>query len=251
MVALACLAAAPLRADPGQLLEIDGDRVTARLVEVPPTRVLALVETATGAQVRGALTEQAKPVSVDFADVPLGEALARLLGGQNFTLVYADDGRLRRLTLLGGVSTEAVAAIEPPPPVVPPPPVAPSPHALLNRSVALPVGSRIAAHVGTPQATLQQLLEIALRDPDDTLRAEAMRAGLGGVEQQSDLRRSVTQALANVDDGTLRTLVESVAKDGARELVRHVSAATSIPEVRERSLVLLNAMERASPRAGR
>ncbi|MCW5889658.1 MAG: hypothetical protein KIT14_03820 [bacterium] len=248
-VALA-LAVAVHGAEPGPLVRMDGDRLSARLADVPPAEMLELLRSATGAEVRGAGADPA-PVSVAFDDLPLDEGLVRLFGSRNFTVVFGDDGRVRRVTLLGATADEpppviapAVAAAPPAVPVVPP-----SPHRLLNRSVALPVGSRIARHMGTAQATLQQLLDVALHDPDASLRAEAVRAGLGGVELQDDLRATMTQALAGVDDDTLRELVERLARERAPEIAEQVATTSRIPELRERSRAVLRDLAAIPPAA--
>jgi hypothetical protein len=63
---------------------------------VPITDVLNELERQTGASVRGSLLDP-REVTAEFRDVPLSQALARLLGDQNFALVYGEGGRLRTL----------------------------------------------------------------------------------------------------------------------------------------------------------
>ena len=52
----------------------------------------------TGATLRGAVSD--REVTIDLRDVRLEEALDRLLGKDNFALVYASDGHVRTIELL-------------------------------------------------------------------------------------------------------------------------------------------------------
>ena len=74
-----------------------------------------------GVRIRGEFSD-GRQVSADFADVPLPEALHRLIGDQNFVLVYDDQHRPRVLELVRPpqaphtVAPQAAAAL----PAVPP-----------------------------------------------------------------------------------------------------------------------------------
>ena len=94
-------AAAAEPEDPTPIVRYGDDRLSVRLVDVPPMRILEELARGTDAVVRGRVAE-APPVSARFDDVPLPEALHRLLGRQNFTLAYDGRHRLRAVTLLGG-----------------------------------------------------------------------------------------------------------------------------------------------------
>src|SRR2546428_379259 len=62
-----------------------------------------------GAEIRGQVRDP-REVSAEFEAVPLAEALHRLLGDQNFALVYGHEGRLKSVRLLGGPQTAAAPA---------------------------------------------------------------------------------------------------------------------------------------------
>jgi len=63
--------------------------------------VLAELGRVSGAEIRGAPREP-RDLTAKFDDVPLPEALHRLLGDQNFMLKYGEADRLRMIELFGG-----------------------------------------------------------------------------------------------------------------------------------------------------
>src|SRR6266478_6591959 len=78
-----------------------GDQLSVRLEKVPLEDVLAELGRVSGAEIQGAPREP-RDITAQFDDVPLPEALLRLLGDQNFMLTYGDGDRLRTIKLLGG-----------------------------------------------------------------------------------------------------------------------------------------------------
>ena len=85
----------------GQLIQYRENALSVHLVKAPLAGVLEEIGRQTGADIRGELREQ-RQVNADFEASPLPEALHRLLGEQNFVLVYGTAGRLRAIKLLGG-----------------------------------------------------------------------------------------------------------------------------------------------------
>jgi len=77
------------------------DRLSVRLEKVPLEDVLAELGRVSGAEIRGAPREP-RDLTAKFDDVPLPEALHRLLGDQNFMLKYGEADRLRTIELFGG-----------------------------------------------------------------------------------------------------------------------------------------------------
>ena len=91
-----------------RLIRYEKDALTVRLTNVPVAEVLDELRRQTGAEVRG---QPCTPgaVSAEFEAVSLGDALHRLLGEQNFALVFGDGGRLKTVRLLGGPDGPAAA----------------------------------------------------------------------------------------------------------------------------------------------
>src|SRR4029077_18548760 len=92
-----------------RVLHYEGDRLTVHLTGPPVTDVLDDLGRQAGAEIRGQVRDP-REVSAEFEGLPLAEALHRLLGDQNFALVYGNEGRLKSVRLLGGPQT-AVAAV--------------------------------------------------------------------------------------------------------------------------------------------
>jgi hypothetical protein len=226
-------------APPPKTIVLTGDKLTVKVNAVPLDDVLKAVVAPSNGEIRGSVKEP-HDVTIDFEDVPLRDGLARLLGDQNFVLTYREDGTLRAVTLLGGAQDESSGArivkqAQPAQPSV-------SPGELMQRSVPVPPGGRLALFLGQPNATLQQLLDISLRQDDPALRVEAMRAGLGAIDTQADLKAMVVKSLSDVDDHTLENVVRTVAQDRAREFVSQTAAISRTPEIRARTIQLLQHM---------
>src|SRR3989454_4351842 len=123
-VLAAALAAPGARSDEGapeRVIHYEGDTLTVRLAGAPVTDVLDELGRQAGAEIRGQVRDPHE-VSAEFEGVPLAEALHRLLGDQNFALVYGNEGRLKSVRLLGGPQTAAAAGAAPPPVSQPPAP---------------------------------------------------------------------------------------------------------------------------------
>src|SRR3989475_5515601 len=123
-VLAAALAAPGARSEegaPGRVIHYEGDTLTVHLAGAPVTDVLDELGRQAGAEIRGQVRDP-REVSAEFEGVPLAEALHRLLGDQNFALVYGNEGRLKSVRLLGGPQTAAAAGAAAPPLSQPPAP---------------------------------------------------------------------------------------------------------------------------------
>ena len=119
VVAVTVLSAGPLAAgDPTCVVTYGADRVTVHAKRVPLADVVREIGRQSGAEVVGEVRKP-REVSQEFDEVPLVDALARLLKEQNFTLRYGPEGELRTIKLLGG--PVAVAAAQPAPADTSPP----------------------------------------------------------------------------------------------------------------------------------
>src|SRR5205823_5010699 len=151
-----------------------------------------------GADVFGTL-RQPRGVSAEFDDVPLVEALQRLLGDQNFVLEYGRGDRLRAIKLLGGPLTPIKVAVTsaPVPNVAPPPSGVPQPRdpggavGMLDGHPAVPISGRLAQALGTDAATFRQLFDAAAHNADAAVRAEAMRTFMRALDGEPEFRELV------------------------------------------------------------
>ncbi len=222
-------------APPPKTIALKGDKLTVKVNAVPLDEVLQAVVAPSQGEIRGSV-KQPHDVSIEFEDVPLQDGLGRLLGDQNFVLTFRENGSLRTLTLLGGAQEQSSEAR-----IVKPSAAHPAVAAtdMMQRSVPVPAGSKLALFLGQPNATLQQLLDISLRQDDASLRVEALRAGVGAIDSEPDLKALVVKSLGDTDDHTLENVIRSVAQDRAREIVSQMAAITRTPELRIRSTQLL------------
>jgi hypothetical protein len=230
----ACAADAP--PPPPKTIALKDDKLTVKVSAVPLDEVLQAVVAPSNGEIRGSV-KQPHDVTIDFENVPLQDGLGRLLGDQNFVLTFRENGSLRTLTLLGGAQDQSSEARIVKPTLPQHPAVAAA--EMMQRNVPVPAGSKLAQFLGTPSATLQQLLDISLRQDDASLRVEAMRAGVGAIDSQPDLKAMVVKSLGDTDDHTLENVIRSVAQDRAREIVSQMAAITRTPELRARSTQLL------------
>jgi hypothetical protein len=242
LVALA-LGAGAVYADtpPERVVRYGKDALTVRLERVPLTEVIDEIGRQSGAQIRGQLRDP-REVSADFEAVALPEALHRLLGSQNFALIYGDRGELRVVKLLGGPhdvvgtpgpSTAVTSTLRPL-----------QPAALLPYlDIPLPVrnADRVQELLETTTPTLRQLMGVAVGNDDTSIRAEAVRAGLDAMETEPELKATVAR-IATMDNDTLSGLVRAMAKDRAEELMGLVAANARGGELRAKANTILQAL---------
>jgi hypothetical protein len=226
-------------------ITVRGDLLTVRVSDVPLDEVLQRIAEPSTAEIRGAVASP-RNVTADFADVPLQDGITRLLGQQNFLLTYRVDGRLRRLTLLGG-PVEASGATRVVKTIPEPPPQAPNPTTeLFQRRV--PVGGRLKGFLGQDNATLQQLMDIALRQDDAALRYEAVTSGLTAIDAQPDLQAAVVKSLEGTDTQVIENLLRAMAPDRATEILTHMMGSR-VPELRVRGMDITRRMRTPAAQA--
>jgi hypothetical protein len=246
-------AAADDAATQGRLIRYENDALTVHIVRMPVTEVLSELEHQTGATVRGSLLDP-KEVSADFKAVPLVQALARLLGDQNFALVYGEGGRLRVINLLpGGQVAGAPRPVSAVPTTTVPPAVAPVSleefAQIIDSQPAIKVDGQLAELLG-PMATYRQLLETALTHSDATLRMQAVGVAIRSIEGQPELRAKLVSTAAGVDADHLSQLIESAAGNRAQEFASNVTAQTRATEVRAKFSTALHHLRRRGAGAG-
>lgn len=235
-------------APPGRLVRCENDALTVRLSRVPVGDVLAEVGRQTGAEIRGQPRE-AREVSAEFDDVPLPEALNRLLAGQNFALVYGDGGKLRAVKLLGaplGSSTATSGLL----PAIPTTTIAPTPISplmlvqLFERHPPIPIAGKLRDAVGTDTATFMQLIDVGLHNEEPLVRLEAIRATIQAIEAEPELRAGLLGAVSGMDQTEVVGIIRSAAGERAEEITMNVASQARNTEVRARASTLLQQLRK-------
>jgi hypothetical protein len=227
-----------------------------RLVAVPLAEVMADIGRASGAEIYGILP-QPREVSAEFDDVPLVEALDRLLGDRNFVIKYGKGDRLRAIKLLGGPGAPIRTAATPAPTTPTPAaavtasgvPKARDPGgavAMLDDHAAIPLSGRLAQALGTDAATFRQLFDAAVHDEDAAVRSDAMQEWLGALDAEPEFRASLLQALNTLDDFTLTGLLRGLAGNRAEEIAAQIAARVRGSDLRSRARGILLRLEAAT-----
>ena len=228
-----------------RVIQYAKDALTIHLTNVPVAEVLDEIAHQSGAEIRGQVHAD-RAVTAQFDAVPLPEALHRVLGDQNFALVYGEGGKLKSVRLLGGTPGEtAVAAASPITPAQPP---ASSPGLanLVANHAPVPVSGRLAQTVGGPNATLQQLFEIGTRNEDSSLRSEAIRTMVSTLETDPALRAAMIGELGTIDDGALSAILRGAAGEHAEEVAMQVLTQARASEIRVKASSVLQRLRAGS-----
>jgi hypothetical protein len=225
-----------------RVIRYHDDALTVHLVKVPLSEVLDELGRQSGAQVRGQV-KTPRDVSAEFQDVPLSDALPRLMGDENFALVYGTDGRLRTVKLLGAPAPGGPAVASVSPLLVTTttgPPVSPiGLLGMLDRHAPVPVSGRLAQILGSDTASMRQLLELGLHNEDPGVRAEAVRTGMQVLEGEPELRSAVVTTVTGMDEVELGNVLRGLAGDRAEEMAMHIATQTRVTELRVKASAVL------------
>jgi hypothetical protein len=251
-IAAAVLAAVALRPSPAlaaaqgsPIVTYRSDQLSVRLEGVPLEEVLAELGRVSGAEIQGAPREP-RDITAQFDNVPLPEALHRLLGDQNFMLRYGEGDRLRTIALFGGPleprdasSTSPAAGSRSPAAGSTMPQSVAVAISALDRHPPVPVTGRLAEALGGNTATFRQLFDAAMQQQDAGLRTDALRASLEAFDAEPALRSSVLRALGGVDDAALGQFLRGIAGSRAEEIANQVASQSQTGELRSRALGVL------------
>lgn len=234
----------------GDTIRYGADKVTVRLHGAAPADVIAELARLSGAKVMGGVKET-KPIIAEFDAVPVDEAMHRLLGTQNFTLVYGKGGKLSSIRLHGGQLIAGPPPIPTPgvPAAIPPPP-ANSPAALvalLDGHPPMPITGRLSQVLGTPTASFRQLLDVAIKNEEVPLRTESVRVIVNSLESEPDMRNQVLTALKTIDDSTVGSLIRAAAGDRAEEILIHAATLARASELRVKASAVLQHLRTQTP----
>lgn len=240
---------------PARVITYDADTLTVHVTKVPLAEVVDEIGRQAAATIRGGVKDASREVTVEFDRVPLADGLHRLLGDQNFALVYGETGRLRVVRLLGGPQPTSVAKVPAPPP---PPPAVPGMNpqqaamqlaAMLQQHPPVPVAGVLAQSLGRDNATLLEVVNAGLHAEDPNVRQEAVRTGLQAMEGDPEVRNAMLGAMKSVDDTTLAAMLHGIAADHAEEFLVRTLADAKSGDLRMKASAILQQMRTQEQRA--
>ncbi|MCS6925681.1 MAG: hypothetical protein NZ578_07255 [Candidatus Binatia bacterium] len=175
-------------ADEPKTLTFQNGRLSAHLSATPIRQVMEHLGSLTGARVLWLHQAEDTPVSVDFTDLPLADALRRILGGRNFMLFYRSSGQETWLSEIwisapSGGQGQAVSPLPPTPP-------AQIPAQLMQTAL---YGQDTAARLNA----INRMKKFARTDP----RVQSILSQLSRNAIEPEVRAAAEQALAEIGAG--------------------------------------------------
>ena len=246
-IALACLPVVAAATDDAPTVRYADGRLSVHADHAPLATILADVARATGARLRG--TPPDRELSIDLREVRLEEALIRVLGKDNFALVYAPDGRVRTIELLGEAAnvpswpplgpgaSETQAGVDPE-----------RQREVMGRTV--PVTGRLAAALGTSHPTAGQLVHAALLQKSGRVRAEAQERLLVTFDKDPEIEEVFLRTLGAIDDATLARMLRGMGAAHAEELMTKLASRARSEELRGKAAAVLERLRAPADDAG-
>jgi hypothetical protein len=221
------------------------DKISVDLHEASIESVLEAIAKASGAELIGSARSD-KPLTMSFEDVPVKDALERLVGAQNFTLKYDDGGKLRAIELRGGPEAK-----KPPKPGEPEkeienetPPKQYAFFKAFDRREMIPVTGELQKASGKDELGWDYLGNLAIGHPDPRVRQAAMRALLKALDQDPDMKASVLTSLNAMNGQELAAFARTRTYWRAEDVVRNVLRESSDPDVRTRARDVLRELKK-------
>jgi hypothetical protein len=210
----------------------DRARLSVRIHRVPLEDVLAAVSRETGITIEGQPLDR-RDVSKRFDRLPLGQALKRIVGRQNFVLSYAADGRPQRLVLLGAPLS---------PPAVKPPVQQRGVNALraLLAHPPIAVPPRAAKALGGNRLPVVRVLT-GLRNDDPLVRNECASAIVAAIEAHAPTLAAMQQLEAQ----QLVDFITGQAGPHAADAAARFYRAARDPRLKSKLSTVLAAVRRA------
>jgi hypothetical protein len=229
LAACALLAAPASHASGTPEVQYDRGGLTVRADRVPLDEVLASIADETGLTIDGEPIDR-RDVSKSFEDVPLGQALKRVIGRQNFILWYDADGSPSRLELLG-------APLPPPTPRKTAPAPATTALQQLVAYAPVPVPPDVARAFGAARLPMRRVLE-GLRHADPAVRRGAAQAVMSAIEANPALLAT----MRSLTIPQLAQLASSQAGPRVLEVTALLYAASHDPALRRRLSLVLSSL---------
>lgn len=212
------------------------DQLDVKLDKAPVTAVMTDLAKQSGAELRGGVTNP-RDLTLEFRNLPLNVAMKRLLGEQNFTLTYADGGKLKVIRLLGGPTTATskpdaapklsvgeVKLDEPKPGEAGPAPWPPSEEvrqaaerlaSFVRGTQPIPVSGRLAEALGATEVPFSTLAQAALRGDDPRVRALALRTTIKALRSDAEIHEAFVTTITSIDDAQIMQFLRNTAGPNA------------------------------------
>ena len=223
VVAATLLSAGSLAAREPCEVAYDDGRLTMHVEKVPLADVVREIGRQTGAEIVGEVRKP-REVTRQFDRVPLVDALARLLGEQNFTLRYGSEGKLRTISLLG----EPLAAAAQTTPADDKPASTRRHrhhHDVRASRETLPDGQVVVSVAGTDTRNASSgLLDDPARHGGPSEQAATQEQWPAPDELDRKLRRSFLDFLGGMDEATLAQYLATPEGQRAQALLEDFAA---------------------------
>ena len=219
-------------ASPPAVTFVDGT-VSARFEGIPLDEAIAALARETGVEFRGALLD-VRDVHARFERARFRDVVDRLVGEQNFTIVYHADGRPRRVDLLG----------------MPQPPAAPQSSSETFASLASRYGPvslppALVTALGMKRGRLPAVLRRGLRHGDPAVGTAAVSLFVQTVDADPALHRAFLRA----DELWLASTLATWSGTGMDRLIAALAQEPRDPLVRSKARRLQEQL-RANPMPG-
>ena len=214
------------------MVAYDDGRLTLHAEKVPLADVVREIGRQSGAEIVGKVRKP-REVTRQFDQVPLFDALVRLLGEQNFTLRYGSEGKLRTISLLG----EPLAAQTTPADASTPDKPASGRrhrhhHDVRSSRETLPDGQVLVSVAGTDTGGATNPRDASNGLPEDPARHGGSSQQGATMEEQwpapdeldRKLRRGFLDLLGQMDEGALAAYFETPEGQKARTVLEDFAA---------------------------
>jgi hypothetical protein len=219
------------------------DKVTVDVKDMPAAALIDEIARQAGAKVTGSVGS-VEPVTATWTDLPLKEALEHVLGQQNFTLTYSEQGSLRAIQLRGTQQERETSPAE----------VKEGENRVTTSETALfkafdirepvPVQGAVAKRLGRSMAPWDLLTNTAYADEDPAVRRSAVKSGMEAFEANQELRDKVVDTTNGMSDAQLAAFARAYMYHRAEDFVRNVKRATTLPDVRHRAANVLRELRK-------
>ena len=245
LICASAWAAPEAKESPAPVVRYHDDKVSVDLHDAALDAVLKTLATESGAELVGTPRAE-RPVTMTFADVPLKEALERLVGAQNFTIKYDDAGKLKAIELRGGPEAPRARKPEAPSPAEgnSTPPKWYAFYKAFDRPGTVPLSGDLKKALGKDEAGWDYLGNAAIGHSDPRVRAEALHAIAKALDQDPEMKAAVMDSLNAMTDEELAAFARKTMHYRAEDVVRNVLRETSDRELRVRAREVLRELRK-------